>query len=84
MNERTNAALQATLDACGRLGPEHAPLTDTCMALEADSEMLRDALAALVKATETIVQDMGTPAEWHALEDARQALAQAGAGGEDG
>lgn len=39
----------------------------------ADRDMLRDALAAMVAATETGPVDGGL---WHALEDARQALAQ--------
>jgi len=34
---RTSAALAATLEACGRLGPEHAPLADLCRKLERET-----------------------------------------------
>lgn len=42
---------------------------------EADRDMLRDALAALVAEASATPDAVG---KWHALEDARQALAQVG------
>ena len=46
--------------------------------LRVDRDMLRDALMALVKSAEEVIKDHPRVQYWHALEGARQALAQAG------
>ena len=38
---RTDAALAQTLEICGRLGPEHRPLTECCRELEAEVARLQ-------------------------------------------
>ena len=47
---RTAAAMTATLDACGRLGPEHAALVECCRELERDLAAERERCAVIAEA----------------------------------
>jgi hypothetical protein len=59
--------------------PDKVPLYDQAALddVKADRDMLREALAGLVSVVECWPGDLSAKS-WHALEDARQALAQAG------
>jgi hypothetical protein len=55
--------MNATLDACGRLGPEHAALVDACAELEEENKTLLEAARVLDGMTGRVP----TPAEWRGI-----------------